>query len=521
MSKTTSNAEQTGGGPNITRRRALQLGTAGAAAASMPMVYSREAQAIVPVVAAAYLGYAAVGVATVGLAAAGGYAIASWSDPDADDAEALHQQLYGTAIIEGADYNATITDAINRIPSITAAAQDEAIYQAAKVQQAGGTEAEATTAAVDGVNEVFSQVAKDIFVGQDLAMEWYSLAAYNAQQAGLNDALRVKSGANASVTGNTIDLASFDHKIYSNLQLWNGEDLELLTEVDVGDGSVARINWRPDLNTGDANSVYSKAGIQDPAATTVTADDIQWMTDADKVRAAYEELDAQRQTVVNDVATTVSNVFTNAQLDGSGFDITKYLSPAQLAARVATEWGVSNSVAWQLANAAFYGYSLSDVGVTVEATYTPYGGSAQSVKGTLFGELPTDTISVGDTISNVDGSGVKQYPLWFANINESTEKVEILDLEGDLVIDALTDAEGVSITTMDTWSYDYSAIEGTSLDLQALREELQQAFELFEAAKNNNNGGSAFSGGGAIALVVAILAGAAALASGGGSDRPR
>jgi hypothetical protein len=480
----------------------------------MPVAYSREADAAVPAIAAVWLGakvVAGVGAA-VGLTAAGAFAVGRWTAPESQDAQTLRQQLYGAAISEGAQYNAALNDALNEIPRVTATAQDEAIYQAEKARAEGASEADAISAAIAGVNEVFSQVAKDLFFGQDLAMEWLSLGAANAIQAGVGNSLRVKTPSNASVTGDDIDLSAFDHQIYSNYTLWNGEDIELRTEVDVGSGGSARINWRPDLNTSDSDGVYGRAGVEDPAGVN----GIAWVTEPLALKAAFNELDAQRQTVINDASTVVSNVYTNAQLASEDFDITDYLSPAQLAARVSTEWGVSNSVAWQIANAAFYGYSIGDVGVTVQANYTPDGETeAQAVEGSLFGELPSETIAVGDIISNVT-SGSVDFALWFMAVG-ANETAEVIEVEGELEITGLKDAEGADVTSMDTWKYDLGEIEGTTLDLAGLREDLQNAIATFEAAAGDSSGGGAFGGGGAIALVVAILAGAAALASGSSS----
>ena len=523
MSKSISTAAKTDGeedgGPMLSRRRALQAGAAGAAATAMPVAYSREAEAVVPAVVAGYLTWTVAGkVAAVGLTAAGGFAVARWTSPDSQDSETLHQQQYGSAISEGAQYNAVLNDALNEIPRVTATAQDEAIYQAEKARSEGASEADAISAAIAGVNEVFSQVAKDLFVGQDLALEWFSLGASNAIQAQLTDAIRAKTGGNATVTGNNIDLAKFGNATTSPYTLWNGEEIELLNELDVGDGGAVLVNWRPDENVGASEGGYARAGIQDPSATTVTTGDIAWVTDPMALKAAFNEIDSQRQTVINDASTIVSNVYTNAQLDGEDFDITDYLSPAQLAARVSTEWGVSNSVAWQIANAAFYGYAIGDVGVTVQANYTPHGETdAQAVEGSLFGELPSETIAVGDSITNVDGVGDVTDALWFMNVRED-ETAEVLELAGTLDITGLKDAEGADVTSMDTWTYDLGDIEGTTLDLAGLREDLRNAIATFEAAAEDSSGGGAFGGaGGAIALVVAIIVGGAAVASGGSS----
>jgi hypothetical protein len=351
----------------------------------------------------------------------------------------LWDTIYENAILEARDISQQVNDAYDELDQTAALARSEAKTKAAKKIAAGGTESEASSEAINKIDEYYSGVHDAFYTCQENIIyhleTWVSQIA-STEGVSVTDVFNVPFVEDGNDNYGTnpfyffdqeVELPSGETKTYRNA-VFRFEDVSLSTyqHEQVGFyGESARPGNYDYSSTELSESRYPSSDFQgDIVATPSYSSDTVSLWDFSKAGAGLstkafdDEIDAQRDAAVSDVNTIISDLFANYSGEELQDVADQLQSPIDRLINATNDWSETGSDAYAQMIAYELGYETSATGHSLEINYdsdlsgtsTQYSTTSDFESVYDSGASTSDTTLTNDEIYiDGDGSGAGRY----------------------------------------------------------------------------------------------------------------
>lgn len=552
--ETPDDNEQASADPGVTRRELFRRGaTAATTTAAIGAAGTEVAPRYSPVGRArAALPLVPIGAGLAG-AAVGAYVGDKVSDYFADDedlteytgSDALHMQIAEKAQQLAVDQEQIMSSLENTVQFADNAALPKgmaAIVESLNNGDSAGTAVEKMETAID--EEYYDGVQQDILSAyrnvMDQMSHWFQslkqhTAVDNDTSIAPSDVLVMGTYDGAVPDGTTFKWMDspvkgleplFDRNVY--LESMGSHQIND-REVTLASGATEtaymyRYNHDNQSNYGEFHPVNTGV-VESPLRVAVKPHDyrgesvtnipnselIEYVEIA-RFRRLWDELQASRQRVHDNLSTLVDDVF--SQYEAGEVDLSEFVDPMTAYTELSSK---EDDLAYAGAAASMLGIPRHDQPMDIYLKE-----SEVTVSGSIYSTSePTDGYEVGSTIdpANYDYPIFLSYEGTFEDENgEVQEQVDFVQLEQPFTIESATDSDGNELSSVqmsDGPTYDTSDVESLQKQLEQIR---QEQLEMQERAEEQNSGASGGffdfgSDGPGVGVILAAAAAVFALAS--------
>ncbi|UVE49660.1 hypothetical protein KU306_12170 [Haloferax larsenii] len=324
-------------------------------------------------------------------------------DTSGRTAEQVHYDMYSIAVDKQDTWERQTKEAKSHSNQTYGIGLAEAKYTIIKELNNGSSKAEARSAAVERVNEFYAEQQKGL---------WSTQAASAKQSESITFAVQNTTGLG---NGIFVNYPLYYHTYKDNklnvtwetreVTLWDGETINVTsgytrTFSDDGvvgqDGFYSYTYYNGSISTPDDGSEGMMRTVDFGVNSPYNGTEYAMILDAAEYKRAYEVLNNNRQTTMNQIAPLTDDIYTN--YEPGDLDLSDVKSPAELVRTSITEYETTGDMAYPLLVANEMGYA-TNVSTNFDISYRPAGATeSQSLTGTIAtepGVFPNDTIETG------------------------------------------------------------------------------------------------------------------------------